>query len=131
MKELCDLTNIKPFDRCIVSEGYTPSKIIVATDGAVTNTGVAIYVHSKAPGKPTVSNLLCAFTFISKFSIPVNEARGMTQAYRITIIIIIIILNSITIRITHKGNIRTIAIFYHQAWNPVLFSSFVQTVTMS
>ena len=47
------------------------------------------------------------------------------------IIIIIIILNTITIRITHKGNIRTIAIFYHQAWNPVLFSSSIQTVTMS
>ena len=60
-------------------EGYTPSKIIVATDGAVTNTGIAIYIQSKAQGKPTVSNLLCAFTFISKFSIPVNEAKGMTQ----------------------------------------------------
>ena len=79
IKELCELTAIRPFDRCIIPEGYTPSKIIVATDGAVSNTGIAIYVQSKADNKPTVCNLLCAFTFISKFSIPVNEARGMTQ----------------------------------------------------
>ena len=61
IRELCDLTSIRPFERCIVPEGYTPTKIIVATDGAVSNTGIAIYVQSKAKDKPTVSNLLELF----------------------------------------------------------------------
>ena len=68
---------LSPWQRCLVPENNNLSTILVACDGSTMAASASVYLLSTPTSSGTKeSNLAVASSFISKFSIPLNESKA-------------------------------------------------------